>query len=198
MHGEVASWAARRGLADLDVSLAHSAGVAIAQALAVWDDDDGVPRRRGGEALRFHLIDKVVACEPGQSVRGLKLTSLSEDYWSTGADGLVMPYPFVLEALCQAGTWLVMITTDRRKRAALLSIGSVEFLGDVTPGDVLVLDGSIDSMSDEVAVISGRVTVDDRPVLEASEIMCALIDADTLADLDDTERLQKMLTRAEA
>jgi holo-[acyl-carrier protein] synthase len=41
LHGEVASWAARRGLADLDVSLAHSAGVAIAQALAVWDDGDG-------------------------------------------------------------------------------------------------------------------------------------------------------------
>jgi 3-hydroxyacyl-[acyl-carrier-protein] dehydratase len=157
-----------------------------------------VPHRRGGEALRFHLIDKVVACEPGQSVRGLKLTSLSEDYWEPGDGGLVMPYPFVLEALCQAGTLLVMITTDRRKRAALLSIGSVEFLGDVTPGDVLVLDGSIDSMSDEVAVISGRVTVDGRPVLEANEIMCALIDADTLADLDDTERLQKMLTRAEA
>jgi len=157
-----------------------------------------VPQPHWGEALRFHLIDKVVACEPGQSVRGLKLTSLSEDFWEPGTDGLVMPYPFVLEALCQAGTWLVMITTDRRKRAALLSIGSVEFLGDVTPGDVLVLDGSIDSMSDEVAVISGRVTVDDRPVLEANEIMCALIDADTLADLDDTERLQKMLTRAEA
>jgi 3-hydroxyacyl-[acyl-carrier-protein] dehydratase len=148
--------------------------------------------------LRFHLIDKVEACEPGQSVRGLKLTSLSEDYWEAGDDGPVMPYPFLLEALCQAGTWLIMISTDRRKRAALLSIGSVEFLGDVTPGDVLVLEGSIDSMNDEVAVITGRVTVDGRTVLEGSEIMCALIDADTLADLDDTERLQKMLTRAEA
>jgi hypothetical protein len=49
-----------------------------------------------------------------------------------------------------------------------------------------------------VAVISGRVTVDDRVVLEAREIMCALMDADRLADLDDTERLQLMLTRAEA
>ena len=110
----------------------------------------------------------------------------------------MMPDPFVLEALCQAGTWLVMITTDRRKRAALLSIASVEFLGSVSPGDVLLLEGSIDSMSDEVAVISGRVTVDGRPVLEATEIMCALIDADDLADLDDTVRLQNMLTRAEA
>jgi 3-hydroxyacyl-[acyl-carrier-protein] dehydratase len=148
--------------------------------------------------VRFHLIDKIEACEPGQSVRGLKLTSLSEDYWEESGDGLKMPDPFVLEALCQAGTWLVMITTDRRKRAALLSIASVEFLGSVSPGDVLQLDGSIDSLSDEVAVISGRVTVDGRPVLEATEIMCALIDADDLADLDDTLRLQNMLTRAEA
>jgi 3-hydroxyacyl-[acyl-carrier-protein] dehydratase len=52
-------------------------------------------------------------------------------------------------------------------------------------------------MSDEVAVVSGKVTVDGSPVLEAKDIMCALIDADQLADLDDTERLQKMLTRAE-
>jgi 3-hydroxyacyl-[acyl-carrier-protein] dehydratase len=148
--------------------------------------------------VRFHLIDKIEACEPGQSVRGLKLTSLSEDYWEESADGPKMPDPFVLEALCQAGTWLVMITTDRRKRAALLSISSVEFLGPVSPGDVLQLDGSIDTMSDEVAVISGRVSVDGRPVLEAKEIMCALIDAGDLADLDDTLRLQNMLTRAEA
>lgn len=148
--------------------------------------------------MRFHLIDKIEACEPGHSVRGLKLTSLSEDYWEESADGPTMPDPFVLEALCQAGTWLVMITTDRRKRAALLSIASVEFLSSVSPGDVLQLDGSIDSMSDEVAVISGRVTVDGRPVLDAKEIMCALIDAGDLADLDDTLRLQNMLTRAEA
>ena len=101
----------------------------------------------------------------------------------------------MLEALCQAGTWLVMISTDRRKRAALLSIGSVDFLGDVRPGDVLELEGKVESMSDEVAVVSGRVTVEGKPVLEAGDIMCALIDAGDLADLDDTERLQGMLTR---
>ena len=146
--------------------------------------------------MRFHLIDKVEAVDPGKSVLGKKLTSLSEDYWEQSDNGPVMPYPFVLEALCQAGTWLVMISTDRRKRAALLSIGNVEFLEAVHPGDVLELHGNVDSMSDEVAVVSGRVTVDGTPVLEAGDIMCALIDAEDLADLDDTERLQKMLTRA--
>jgi len=145
--------------------------------------------------MRFHLIDRVEDYEPAKSVRARKLTSHSEDYWEDRGDGPVMPPPFALEALCQAGTWLVMITTERRKRAALLSIGSVSFLRDIRPGDVLVMEGQVDSMSDEVAVVSGRVTVDEEPVLEAAEIMCALIDAEDLAGLDDTERLQKMLTR---
>ena len=147
--------------------------------------------------MRFHLIDRVLECDPSRSIRARKLTSQSEEYWEQGDDGgLVMPPPFVLEALCQAGTWLVMISTERRKRAALLSVGSVDFLDDVRPGDVLELEGTVDSMSDEVAVVSGRVTVSGRPVLEAQEIMCALIAAADLEDLEDTARMQKLLTRA--
>lgn len=145
--------------------------------------------------MRFHLIDRVLACEPSRSIRARKLTSQSEEYWEEGDGGPVMPQPFVLEALCQAGTWLVMISTERRKRAALLSVGSVDFLADVRPGDVMELDGTVDSMSDEVAVISGRVTVAGRAVLEAQEIMCALIAAGDLEDVEDTARMQKLLTR---
>lgn len=147
--------------------------------------------------MRFHLIDRVDAYEASRSVRARKLTSHSEEYWEQTDDGPVMPPPFVLEALCQAGTWLIMITTDRRKRAALLSIGSVSFLGPVRPGDVLDLEGRVESMTEEMAVISGTVTVDGHNVLEADQIMCALIDADTLEDLDDTKRMQDMLTRSE-
>src|SRR2546421_11586951 len=106
--------------------------------------------------MRFHLIDKVDSWEPGQSVRGRKLTSISEDYWEDSDDGPVMPPPLALEALCQAGTWLIMITTDRKKRAALLSIGSVAFLGTGRPAGVLELQGIADSMSDEGAGVSVR------------------------------------------
>jgi holo-[acyl-carrier protein] synthase len=35
LHAEVAAWAEREGLADLDVSLSHAAGLAMAQAVAV-------------------------------------------------------------------------------------------------------------------------------------------------------------------
>jgi holo-[acyl-carrier protein] synthase len=43
LHGEVAAWAERSGLADVDVSMSHSAGLAVAQAVSVWD------RRPGGD-----------------------------------------------------------------------------------------------------------------------------------------------------
>lgn len=145
--------------------------------------------------MRFHLIDRIDAVEPSRSIRARKVTSRSEDYWEESDGELVMPPPFILEALCQAGTWLIMITTDRRKRAALLSVGSVDWHGDARPGDVLELIGEVDSFGEETAVISGRVEIDGEPILTASEIMCALIDAGDLADLKDTERLQHMLDR---
>ena len=146
--------------------------------------------------MRFHLVDKVISWEPERTVVARKLASHSEDFWESSNDGPVMPPPLVLEALCQAGTWLIMISTDRRKRAALLSVGSVDFLGDVRPGDIVELEGNVESFSDDVAVLSGHATVDGERVMEAKDIMCALMDASELADLDDTERLQKMLTRA--
>jgi 3-hydroxyacyl-[acyl-carrier-protein] dehydratase len=143
--------------------------------------------------MRFHLIDRVEALEPGSSVRARKVTSFSEEYWEEVDGHLRMPPPFVLEAFCQAGTWLIMITTERRKRAALLQVGSVTWHREVRPGDVLTMEGDISSFGEETAVLSGTVKVDGETVLETEDVMCALIDASDLADLEDTERLQKML-----
>jgi 3-hydroxyacyl-[acyl-carrier-protein] dehydratase len=143
--------------------------------------------------MRFHLIDRVEECEAGVSVRARKVTSFSEEYWEEADGELRMPPPFVLEAFCQAGTWLIMITTDRRKRAALLQVGSVSWGRDIRPGEVLVMEGAMSSFGEETAVLSGTVKIDGETVLECEDVMCALIDGSDLADLEDTERLQKML-----
>lgn len=146
--------------------------------------------------MRFHLIDRIDEAEPARRVRGRKVTSHSEEYWEDAGDGPMMPAPLTLEALCQAGTWLIMLSTERRKRAALLQVGGVRFLGAVRPGDVLVLDGRVESMSEEMAVLSGTATVDGTPVMEATDIMCALIDADDLEAPADSERMLDRLLGA--
>jgi holo-[acyl-carrier protein] synthase len=40
LHGEVAEWARRNRLSDLDVSLSHTSEIAAAHAVAVWSGDD--------------------------------------------------------------------------------------------------------------------------------------------------------------
>jgi 3-hydroxyacyl-[acyl-carrier-protein] dehydratase len=147
--------------------------------------------------MRFHLIDRVEEIEPRTSIRARKVTSFSEEYWEEVDGELRMPPPFVLEAFCQAGTWLIMISTERQKRAALLQVGSVTWHREVRPGDVLVMEGTVSSFGDEAAVFAGRVTVDDETVLECEDVMCALIDAGDLADLEDTGLLQKVLAPEE-
>ncbi len=64
------------------------------------------------------------------------------------------------------------------------------------PGDVVVVEGIVESMNDEMAVLSGTASVDGKPVVDADDIMCALIDADDLEAPEDSERLQRQLTRA--
>jgi holo-[acyl-carrier protein] synthase len=48
LHGEVAEQARRRGLRDLDVSISHSDGLALAHAVAVCDHD---PNTGGADAV---------------------------------------------------------------------------------------------------------------------------------------------------
>jgi 3-hydroxyacyl-[acyl-carrier-protein] dehydratase len=147
--------------------------------------------------MRFHLIDRIDVLEPGHRVIARKVTSATEEYWQATDGGPVMPAALVLEALCQAGTWLLLASTDQRRRAALLSVEHVSFLADVVPGDVVQLDGTVTAASDAATVLAGRATVDGRPVLTASGIMCALIDADELDDPAATARMSRQLMRQE-
>ena len=145
--------------------------------------------------MRFHLIDRLDAWEAGRRVRATKLASLSEEHWEAGPDGPRMPAALVIEAFLQAGTWLVMASTDRRRRAALLSVGELRLLGAVRPGDALELEGVVETMGDDVAVLSGSGRVGETVVLECTDVMCALIDADDLEAPEDTARMHELLTR---
>ncbi|WP_156725859.1 hotdog domain-containing protein [Streptomyces apocyni] len=145
--------------------------------------------------MRFHLIDRIDSWDAGRSIKARKLTSWFEDFWRDEGDGPAMPEPLVLEALCQAGTWLIIATTDVRQRAALLSVDGVSFHGAVRPGDVLVLEGTVESMGDETAVISGTASVNGEPVMKAEAVMCALLPAEDLQDPVETRRMLEQLTR---
>lgn len=142
--------------------------------------------------MRFHLVDRLDQYELGTSVLARKVTSASETFWRPDVDGRPeMPPTLILESLCQAGTWLIMLSTERKQRAALLQVERVEFGRPVRPGEVLTISGRVEAMNDQMAVLAGDVDVDDQRVLSATGVMCALLDAD---QLDDDERSERMLT----
>ena len=138
--------------------------------------------------MRFHLVDRIDGHVPGKTIAARKLTSADEEFWIGTGAAAVMPPALVLESLCQAGAWLVYLSTGGARSAALLSVAAVEFLEPVRPGDTLDLAGAVDSMDEERAVLSGAVSVDGRVVLRATDIMCALIDTE---QLDDPARFRR-------
>jgi 3-hydroxyacyl-[acyl-carrier-protein] dehydratase len=149
---------------------------------------------------RFHLVDRIDAWTPGARLSGRKLTSSTEDLWADTGHGPVLPAPLVLESLCQAGTWLVLLSTDYRRRAALLAVEDVSFGADVRPGDVLLLDVELTSWSTDAAVLDGTVRAarsgGEVTVLTAAGILCALMAAAELEDPAATRRMGERLTRA--
>lgn len=155
--------------------------------------------------MRFYMIDRVLSYDPWKSIHAQKLTSRNEIAGWTGVNPApTMPPALVLEALCQAGSWLLLLSSELRQRAALLSIGSVTYISEVELGAVLEIEGHVVGAElapaqgqalthNETAVFSGRVLVQGMPVLEASEIMCVLIDAQELEDPADTARMKHLL-----
>ena len=146
--------------------------------------------------MRFHLIDRLESVQPNENVVAKKLTSHRETYWRDDGQGPQMPPALLFEALCQAGTWLVMSSTNFDKRAALLSVDVLEFgPRPVQPGDVLHIEGFVDSIGPEVAVLSGSVEVNGDTVLSAQRIMCALMPAVELEDAESIRRMYRQLDR---
>lgn len=147
--------------------------------------------------MRFHLIDRIESWQPYESITARKVTSRQEAPWPNerphAREKTGLPFGLALEALCQAGTWLIMLSSDHRRRAALLTVGEAVSHRPVRPGEVLRMAATVVSRNDEAAVMDGTVTADGEPALTASGIMCALIDAERLADRADTARHARQL-----
>ena len=146
----------------------------------------------------FQLVDRIEAYQASRSVRAWKRTSGQKVSWQADGDQSAMPANLVLESLCQACGWLVVLSTDGTKRAALASVATVEFHDTVRLADPLLLEATVTTMSDEMAVMSGRVTQAGRLILVADDIMCVLIDAEILDDPLDVDRVARHLTRSDA
>ena len=121
----------------------------------------------------FSMIDRIVSYEKGKRITAMKTLSLCEEYLADHFPSFpIMPGVLMLEAMAEAGAWLLRLSEGFSHSVFLLrEVRAVRYGSVVTPGDELWLEVAIvDRSADGVAFrgsgkVSGRNAVVGRFVL---------------------------------
>lgn len=114
--------------------------------------------------MRFVLIDRINEIQPGRSLVATKNLSLSEEYLADHFPGFpVMPGVLMLEALTQAGAWLLRDMEDFAHSVIVLkSAKTIKYGSFVEPGRRLQLQVELVSHDDKEAQFKGKGVIDDQ------------------------------------
>jgi 3-hydroxyacyl-[acyl-carrier-protein] dehydratase len=148
--------------------------------------------------MRFSLIDRIESIEPGAKITAVKALSMAEEYLADHFPGFpVMPGVLMLEAMTQAGAWLVRTSEDfAHSMVVLKEAKGVKYGQFVEPGQTLHVTAEILSQNDRETVIKargvveGRVSVNGRLVLERYDL------AETQPEYATTDKTVKDEMRA--
>jgi 3-hydroxyacyl-[acyl-carrier-protein] dehydratase len=86
--------------------------------------------------MRFILVDRIIALEPGSRIVTSKSLTLAEEYLADHFPSFpVMPGVLMLEAMVQSAAWLVRATEDFTHSIVVLEEAkNINFKSFVTPG----------------------------------------------------------------
>ena len=125
----------------------------------------------------FLLVDRVLECRPGESIRALKNVTYNEPYFPGHFPGRpVMPGVIIIEAMAQAAGILCFITAnvipDAKTRFFFVGIDKARFRRPVVPGDQLILTAQLQRTLKGIWRYSTAAFVGDQEVAHA-EMMVA-------------------------
>lgn len=114
--------------------------------------------------MRFNLIDRITELVPGKSITAIKNLTLSEEYLADHFPGFpVMPGVLMVEALTQAGGWLIRHTEQFQHSTVLLkSARALKFVNFVVPGKQLKVVLEVHSWNGDECTFKATGTVDDQ------------------------------------
>jgi 3-hydroxyacyl-[acyl-carrier-protein] dehydratase len=123
--------------------------------------------------MRFSLIDRIVELEPCVRITAIKALTMTEEYLADHFPHFpVMPGVLMLEALTQAGAWLVRVSEDfAHSMVVLKQANNVKYAQFVEPGQTLTVTAEVLKFDEgEVKMkaygtVSGRIIVSARLTL---------------------------------
>lgn len=119
----------------------------------------------------FLLVDRVVACEPGERIHAYKNVTINEPFFQGHFPGApIMPGVLILEALAQTGGLLAAASMEGSladKLFLFTGLDGVKFRRQVIPGDRLDLECSNMRMKLKLCKMDARALVDGKLACEA-------------------------------
>ncbi|WP_419932367.1 3-hydroxyacyl-ACP dehydratase FabZ [Candidatus Poriferisodalis sp.] len=118
----------------------------------------------------FLLVDEIVELQPGERCVALWHLTGDEEFFAGHFPGRpTLPGVLMVEALAQtAGLAAASATSLEGKLALFGGIDKARFRRQVTPGDTLRLEATINRLSARAGKASGTASVDGRAACEAS------------------------------
>ncbi len=136
--------------------------------------------------MRFSLIDRVTAIEPGKSITAVKGVSLAEEYLADHFPRFpVLPGVLMLEAMTQAAAWTIRLGEDFAHSVVVLrGARNVKYGDFAEPGSMLTVTAEVLSQDDTTTKIKAFGLVGDRPSLTARLVLERYNMADRVAHGD--------------
>jgi len=108
--------------------------------------------------MRFHLVDRIEEIQPGRSLRAVKNLTLGEEYLADHFPGFpVMPGVLMLQALVEAGAWLLRATDDFRHSVIVLrEARGVKYGSFMEPGRQMTIIVELAEQDAGVATLKGK------------------------------------------
>ncbi len=112
--------------------------------------------------MRFVLIDRIVELQRGKSLVAIKNLSLAEEYLADHFPGFpVMPGVLMLEAMTQAGAWLIREQEDFAHSVIVLKLArTVKYGSFVEPGRSLQIRIEQTAQDERTTSFKGQGVID--------------------------------------
>jgi len=119
--------------------------------------------------MRFNLVDRILEVEPGRRIRVVKNLTLGEEYLADHFPTFpVMPGVLMLQALIEAGAWLLRITEDFQHSVIVLrEARNVKYGTFMEPGKSLLVTVELAEREQDLANFKGKGEVEENSAVSA-------------------------------
>ena len=139
--------------------------------------------------MRFTLLDRITSLEPGEKITAVKNLTMAEEYLADHFPHFpVMPGVLMLEAMIEAGAWLIRATEDfEHSMVVLRKAGNVKYGQFVQPGQTLEVSAEILNQNNGETKIKARGTMHGRLTVAGRITLYSYNLADVHPTREDTD-----------